>query len=94
MTIGEVGRSKLPDVFLKSQRELMEQAKLRAMVTAAEKERGVARRSLSKKEMRATMKSKVARKVRTHMMKELVAEVRQRAGEGYSARQLIKSPHS
>ena len=81
-----------PDEFLRTQREKFEAARLRVMTNTRGKE-GVRKnmRKLDRKALRAKMKRKLVRRRKKQQMKEFFAEVRARADEGYSKRQLLSS---
>ena len=92
MTFCELGQELMPEKFLRSQRELREAAKLRAMVTKAEKQSEVRRdRKLTKKALRQRLKKRLWHKKKKARMSLFMDEVTRRSKQGYSAAQLLRS---
>ena len=95
LSFPEVAKNLVPSEFLKTQREKFEAARLRALVSAnGEKQSKKTRRGpekIDKKIVRAKTKRRLVRHKANKMLREYLAELRSRAAEGYSVRQLIKS---
>ena len=84
----EVARNLVPAEFLRTQREKFEAARMRALTNA---NIGKKTRKLSAKARKMKMKRKLLRQKRKSQLSEFLTELRSRAAEGYSTRQLIKS---
>ena len=92
MTFAALGAEVTPDDFLRTQRELREQAKLRAILRTDEMRRKQRRdQKLSTKVSRATTKLRLKNRRKRERLKKFIREVRARKDEGYSAAQLLKS---
>ena len=95
-TFPEVAKNLRPAEFLKTQREKFEAAWVRALANCSgTRGKGKGRRGqkvrLNNKVVRAKMRLKLVRHKRRGQMREFLEELRARAAEGYSVRQLIKS---
>ena len=88
---GELESQVTPAEFLRTQRELLAAAHLRAMTAARLKERRGQVRKLSRAALRAQVRRKVTRSRNKASMQEFAAEVRRRKAEGYSDRQILHS---
>ena len=92
MTFAALGAEVTPDEFLRTQRELREQAKLRAIVNSVEMMRKARRdQKLSTKASRKKTKLWLKRKRTRERLRRFIAEVRARMGQACSASQLLKS---
>ena len=103
LTFPEVAANLRPAEFLKTQREKFEAARLRALTSSQGRDgkqalkRGVVRLDrrgvvrLDRKTLRAKMRRKLSRRNTKQSMRAFLSELRARAGQGYSLRQLIKS---
>ena len=90
MTFGKMGEELIPEVFLRTQRELREAAKLRAMLSRAEPKKWF-RTRLSKQASRLRVKTKLKNMKRKAHMKSFLEEVRAHQDSGYSCEQLLRS---
>ena len=89
----EMAKHLKPAEFLKTQREKFEAARLRALTNAKGK-KGKKHTRLQKvdlKSLRAKVRRKLVRKKKKDEIKEFLSEIRSRADEGYSTRQLMSS---
>ena len=89
----ELARNLRSDQFLETQRKRFEDARIRA-ITAQAGRKGIKHKRtlrLDRKALRAKTKRKLMRRKKKELMKEFLVEVRARAGEGYSTRQLMSS---
>ena len=81
MTFCELGQELMPEKFLRSQRELREAAKLRAMVTNAEKKyQGWGARKVSKKALRQRLRKRLVHKKQKAEMDEFESEQKEPKG--------------
>ena len=89
----DVAKNLRPAEFLKTQREKFEAARMRAMTNkegkASKKRRGLLR--LDAKTLRAKVRRKLVKQRKKAEIKEFLSEIRSRADEGYSTRQLMSS---
>jgi hypothetical protein len=94
-TFPEVAKNLRPAEFLKTQREKFEAARVRALANCSgTRGKGKGRKHrvrLNTKVVRAKMRLKLVNHKRRGQMREFLEELRARAAEGYSVRQLIKS---
>ena len=90
LTFPESAQNLVPEQFLKTQREKYEEARVRAMtnVNGTKQHKRV---PLGKKAKRAKMNRKLMRQKVKGQLRELISEIRARADEGYSMRQLMQS---
>ena len=93
LEFSEVAKGLIPAEFLRTQREKFEAARLRAITSKHGKMRKAHLRvqRLDLKALRAKTRRKLVRRKKRCQMKEFLAEVRSRADEGYSTRQLMSS---
>ena len=89
-TFPEVARNLVPQEFLKTQREKFEAARMRALTGCHGTRQGKAVR-LDKKAMRSKVKRKLVRTKKKKQLRDFLGEIRARAAEGYSTRQLMRS---
>ena len=87
----EVASNLKPAEFLRTQREKFEAARLRVLAARRNQGKRKKTKQVRKKLVRQKVKRKLLRTKRKDEMKEFLAEVRAREGEGYSARQLMSS---
>ena len=89
----ELARNLRSDQFLETQRKRFEDARIRAITAQAGRKGMKHMRTLrlDRKALRAKTKRKLTRKKKKEQMKEFLVEVRARAVEGYSTRQLMNS---
>ena len=89
----EVAKNLKPDGFLKTQREKFEAARMRALTSMSGNKgnKNIRILRLDPKTLRAKVRMKLVRRKRKEEMKEFMAELRSRADEGYSTRQLMDS---
>ena len=88
----EVAKGLRSAQFLRTQREKLEAARMRALTSSHGKQpkKGILAK-VDRKAMRAKVKRKLLRAKRKEQLKEFLTEVRAREGEGYSTRQLMSS---
>ena len=92
MIFEALGAEVAPDDFLRTQRDLRQQAKLRAIVNNTEMWKKKAKaRKLCTKVLRQKTKLRLKNRRKRQRLKKFIVEVRARKGEGYSASQLLKS---
>ena len=86
----EVARNLVPEEFLKTQREKFEEARMRALTNAKgnREQKGV---RLNAKAVRAKMRRRLVKQKKQAQLREFLTEIRARAAEGYSVRQLMQS---
>ena len=93
MAFPELAKNLKPAEFLKTQREKFEAARMRALTNnrgkLSKKSNRILR--LDPKTLRAKVRRKLLRRKKNEEMKEFMAELRSRADEGYSTRQLMDS---
>ena len=90
----DLGEALHPEIFLKTQRELIADLK-RTAAAEARKPKPAWRQKVStvvaKKKLRMKVKSKIRKHKRKAELREFLGEARERAHEGYSVRQLMQS---
>ena len=91
LSFPEVARNLMPAQFSRTQREKFEAARLRALRNSKGRKINTKAVRLDAKTLRAKCHRKLVRQKRKRHLREFIAELRSRAGEGYSLRQLIKS---
>ena len=90
LTFPELAQNLVPEQFLKTQREKYEEARVRAMASL-KGARQHKRVPLGPKAKRAKVRRKLVKQKVKRQLRELMQEIRARADEGYSMRQLMQS---